>query len=497
MCINSFGAVVGDNDGAAFITKAEFESLKNVFQAQINKYNASIDNKIDGAIASYIAGINVAKDTITNNLCYDEDGVLSVRANYDDINWKEGFIYLTEDHYQIFNKNNASATDTLWRNGISIGKVSFTSNAQKEFTDPSVTNVDRTNGFAIWNGVAKTKYAIRSNSFDRNLTYNIRDFGIQNNLVVWEQIYKYSNVDLTLRNVALYRGHLGYWRTATDFYATNNYTPYTFNSSISKSTSEVGTTSIILTPASATFKRFVDYDYYKDWSNDTDTTGHTTISSASQIWNSVIYEISQLNLGESGFATFNENPMSSVWDAGNYGSQPAIQEVFPFFGFVSALTNWNQIANKNWDSVAKVLDNNYDSSGRVYVDSKNTKHMLICAGAPVCEVKNGNIVCIDVVFDDKDKDYDVWFCVNGWKRNAAIENDSVLPRSHVYLDKELKTKASSGSYGSKSVKVPNGEKTFYVDIPEEGVLFVKWSYSGNSAAGGGKYLPNKTVIVTS
>ena len=81
--------------------------------------------------------------------------------------------------------------------------------------------------------------------------------------------------------------------------------------------------------------------------------------------------------------------------------------------------------------------------------------------------------------------------------NAAIENDSVLPRSHVYLDKGLKTKASSGSYGSKSVKVPNGEKTFYVDIPEEGVLFVKWSYSGNSAAGGGKYLPNKTVIVTS
>ena len=39
MSIESFAAVVGDNDGAAFITKAEFESLKNDFQTQINNYN--------------------------------------------------------------------------------------------------------------------------------------------------------------------------------------------------------------------------------------------------------------------------------------------------------------------------------------------------------------------------------------------------------------------------------------------------------------------------
>ena len=57
--INSFAAVVGDNDGAAFITKAEFESLKNDFQSQINRYNSSLDTKIDGAIASYISGLKI------------------------------------------------------------------------------------------------------------------------------------------------------------------------------------------------------------------------------------------------------------------------------------------------------------------------------------------------------------------------------------------------------------------------------------------------------
>ena len=60
MSIENFGAVVSDNDGSAFITKAEFDSLKNNFQSQIDQYNTSIDSKIDGAIASYLAGVRVA-----------------------------------------------------------------------------------------------------------------------------------------------------------------------------------------------------------------------------------------------------------------------------------------------------------------------------------------------------------------------------------------------------------------------------------------------------
>ena len=54
-----FAAAVSDNDGSAFITKAEFDSLKNNFQSQINLYNTSIDNKIDSAIAGYLSGIKV------------------------------------------------------------------------------------------------------------------------------------------------------------------------------------------------------------------------------------------------------------------------------------------------------------------------------------------------------------------------------------------------------------------------------------------------------
>lgn len=52
-----FAVAVSDNDGAVFISKAEFDNLKNTFQSQLDSYNQSIDNKIESAIASYLAGI--------------------------------------------------------------------------------------------------------------------------------------------------------------------------------------------------------------------------------------------------------------------------------------------------------------------------------------------------------------------------------------------------------------------------------------------------------
>ncbi len=73
LSIESFAAVVGDNDGAAFITKAEFDSMKNDFQSQLDRYNSSLDNKIDGAIASYIAGVKVAKTSTERIITSDYD----------------------------------------------------------------------------------------------------------------------------------------------------------------------------------------------------------------------------------------------------------------------------------------------------------------------------------------------------------------------------------------------------------------------------------------
>ena len=68
LSIDSYAAVVSDNDGSAFITKAEFDSLKNDFQTKLDSYNANIDSKIDNAIASYLAGI---KNEATSKMYLD------------------------------------------------------------------------------------------------------------------------------------------------------------------------------------------------------------------------------------------------------------------------------------------------------------------------------------------------------------------------------------------------------------------------------------------
>ena len=68
ICSYAFAAIVSDNDGSTFVTKSEFESLKKDFANQIKSYNESIDNKIDGAIASYLAGINLEQKIILDSL---------------------------------------------------------------------------------------------------------------------------------------------------------------------------------------------------------------------------------------------------------------------------------------------------------------------------------------------------------------------------------------------------------------------------------------------
>lgn len=63
----NFAAAVSENDGAAFITKAEFDSLKNTFQSELDKYNRNIDAKLEAAINAYISGVKNEKETKLDN----------------------------------------------------------------------------------------------------------------------------------------------------------------------------------------------------------------------------------------------------------------------------------------------------------------------------------------------------------------------------------------------------------------------------------------------
>ena len=90
----AYGGVVADQDGMAFVTKQTFENLKADFEMQINRYNASLDNKIDGAISSYLSGIKVLKKGTRTKLIRGANNWLMY--NVDDYpKYQEGYPYLT------------------------------------------------------------------------------------------------------------------------------------------------------------------------------------------------------------------------------------------------------------------------------------------------------------------------------------------------------------------------------------------------------------------
>lgn len=102
MAIDSFGAIVSDNDGSAFVTKIEFESMKKDFASQVEKYELSIDGKIDGAIASYLAGIRLSNKELRSLITKDW-GEYTVLNGYID----------NEFAYPDFNSNSTWLADSV------------------------------------------------------------------------------------------------------------------------------------------------------------------------------------------------------------------------------------------------------------------------------------------------------------------------------------------------------------------------------------------------
>ena len=88
--MNCFAAVVSDNDGSAFVSKQEFEAMKTNFNHQITKYNESIDGKIDGAIAQYLAGLRLEKKVALDVVYpYIAEWTSSTTMSYDNVNDKK------------------------------------------------------------------------------------------------------------------------------------------------------------------------------------------------------------------------------------------------------------------------------------------------------------------------------------------------------------------------------------------------------------------------
>lgn len=126
LTVETFASIISDNDGSAFVTKSEFEALKNNFSMQIDNYNDSIDEKIDGAIASYLAGTQLLKKT-------PFDGFVEVTGS-------KPQIYGRKKDYETIKKqfwNELTCNMTVFGTaaGTAASYLPFYSNSNGGFTD--------------------------------------------------------------------------------------------------------------------------------------------------------------------------------------------------------------------------------------------------------------------------------------------------------------------------------------------------------------------------
>lgn len=128
LSLNNYAAVVSDNDGTAFISKAEFDSQKNNFQSEIDNYNKNIDGKITAAIVSYLEGVK-SEETSTLPVYY---------ANWETVT---GMNYAPKN---VFRYPNVVGSFVLLANAIRSGwSGTYSVFLKLEYNRPSSTTSQR------------------------------------------------------------------------------------------------------------------------------------------------------------------------------------------------------------------------------------------------------------------------------------------------------------------------------------------------------------------
>ena len=499
MSIESFGAVVGDNDGSAFITKAEFDSLKNDFQSQIDQYNTSIDSKIDGAIASYLAGIKLDKVETETPLCYfDGEHIISLRENYTDINWNEGMMSITM-RIDYLTSTGSNEWTTGW-----IGVNGKTPTA---FTELAIGNLKRDtsvvdNSRAIWKGLTKKKYTLNLMGYNKNTAWHPGTIATTLYVGPGYGVCSISNsINYFLYSTGTGAGHGQliapvYGTTTSNAWSYSEYSNYY---SIIEDLVETTKEHIIVNKSNIC-KRFTNYDGYTDWSYDSDGYGadsiHTQWTNGNQLFaDGYVSEIQEAQGGARAVKNVTTNA-GNTHVAGGRDSEFPWHRVLPWNGFVKELVNWNQIATSDYDNLATRLKSKFDTNS-YYEDANKKLHLLISAGVPIYfnETNADKDISFNVEFADKTKNYALFFKDSPFIRNLEPSNDANIDNNIVIKGSDENGPNAAKALFNNSVLCENGEQKYRITVAKGKCLFMKWQYNDNGTTGGGEFISPKDISV--
>ena len=524
LTINSFAAVVSDNDGAAFITKSEFDSLRANFLNTLGEYNSNIDTKINDAIQGYINGLKDSKREITATLSPGEWECVSERYNSSNYTWrfKYGSPRIAVTLHYTGKAYTGQGNMTSYRGVLDYPAFDSSKHSIHKLL---IQDLSETNKVAQWVGIGYgckddlTSYAVSwgsplavggSGTVNKYMTYFRPGNEVSNGALIGRRIANLGIGD------------------------TNGGINFEFNPSITSFVQDFGTiknSKIILLSANRKYRNFSLYPTSRNWGFWTTDTSDastyerlwTSTSSVNLNMNNEIKNCYGTTSSSSAWNYVNVNgtdktTMSGRFDFGTkfsnhseaYGTASDSKKAccWPCVGFEhSYITNWNQLYTTHFDTVADdIADTTWKSA--LLKDDSNNYHVGIYNGVPILKTtKNNTTVTLDLKLTNKtyniqtgaetvtEPTTDCYVWISDRPFINYPNNDTCLDFTPVDSTCEHTTAANF----TKAIKIPaarRGVATVKFKVPNiDSYVWVKWST--DSTYGGGVFtIPSRVITET-
>ena len=537
--IESFAAIVSDNDGSAFITKAEFDSLKNDFQAQIDNYNTSIDSKIDGAIAAYLAGIVLSTEK-KNQLLLWSGKTLGLVEDHRSHPYVEGtvggdikFTSYVPKSTGLYNGN--SSTDTFLN--ISRDYFAFCHhelNNKNNKTDKFkyLATADGKIGTKVMfdiKGYAEAQESIIANTYftDRNdyTYYGCFAIGLCGG---WDSTFGTIGEKLNDRTV----GNAAELCESLVFAPNNGNDGNAFSGKARSGAADARHNKISIAYNDCEFKSEIVYDrnlkyltnageseIYKDiwteeWYGINKSNGNETHPISYDLYAKGLKTNENSNNKQTNFHIKVTDTMDNAYGCGNYAfmrkyKTGSITNNEKKVGWlkVDGKTNTHYKFDKDDDKTKALYkastgdfctsDNLYSSEigelldtldsplvSKAVINKQETKVAPLYVGLPIANIKKNNQVKIELEFLDNAK-YEIAFMVGGFPK-GEIEEKSAKQAGCTIVGGKGNIKNVIGKAGGK-------KETIKVNIEKTGILFFKFAVTGDEM--GRIKLPTNLTVV--
>ncbi len=541
MSIESFAAVVGDNDGAAFITKAEFDSMKNDFQSQLDRYNSSLDNKIDGAIASYLNGVRISKISHVTPIVYGNIYMLDKTAGSEP-RYHYAPPYLVGD-----------TMDAIWSlgsrtdNRVNAGIALYTPSSESKKSDKVykamklvVRNIDDTKKIAAWAGwffpaVDEVNVDFASKSLEAGqAVWGVSDPGtISRTFGINGQSHNllYKNVDLYGKQIALGYSNAVY-DSSTATWSGGDTSGWNIRlNKIKHDWGQQHLKNVVLFGNTKKYDCFSNQDQDRNWcyfgsSEDfcdypnTDQSPHyvnaflgptfrhrifpsrTTETSNNQIalpaviqdWSGPLVEKWYYNSSRNDYENWKSSGQRWLW---------------PCVGFETTyIDNFNKLYLQIFDIVAEqMVDQQMSGYSSLLRDSQGVYHVPIFAGLPITQTNSNEKIEMDVRFKNWTIDTNNTSNNFGkesnvspsgvylWAKDAPFTSDDPNTEANLTISGDNIIKGTGADYNNGYYLSESSGKITITNENEKAFVWLKWSINGN-VGGGLITVPNDIVIVS-